>query len=145
MHAPPSGSQSQDTQVYTELLSQDLLDGSKVLTYGPGFSSKIQSRLQTLLPVVHGYTSFYASPSHCWLCFLVPNEYFSVFKSGCGLLCTALTQRAERRNTERSFPFLQHHSPGKTTRRKSLACSITAAVLDRSCLAALQGHSYSMH
>lgn len=45
MHAPPSGSQSQDTQAFTELLSQDLLDGGEVLTYGPGFSSKIQSCL----------------------------------------------------------------------------------------------------
>ena len=45
LHAPPSGSHSQDAQAFAELLSQDFLDGSGVLTYGPGFSSKIQSCL----------------------------------------------------------------------------------------------------
>lgn len=45
MPAPPSGLQSQHTQAFTELLSQNLLDGSEVLTYGPGFNSKIQSCL----------------------------------------------------------------------------------------------------
>lgn len=92
----------------TPLLSQDLLD-----TLQQRMGTGSVPCLETLSASLQSYTSFCASPPHCWLCSLVPNEHSSVFQSGCGLLSTATTQRAGRQSTERSFPFLQHHSSGK--------------------------------
>lgn len=144
--APPSGLQPQDTRAFHRATSSGF--------FGRRRSVDVRAWVQFQDPVLsidplasrpRLYLLLCFSPSHRWLCFLVPNEYFSVFKSGCGLLRTAPTQRAERRSTERSFPFRQHHSPGKTTRRKGLACSIPAVVLDGSSLVTLQGHSYSMY
>lgn len=115
----------------------------------PGFAGRQQradvwARVQFQDPVLSldplcCYTSFCASPSHCWLCSLVPNEHSSVFQSGCGLLHTATTQRAERQSTERSFPFLQHRSSGKNHSQDRSGLLNHCSCPGCSCLASPQG------
>lgn len=59
---PPSGSQPQDMQPFTKLLSQDLLDGGELLTYGSVPRSSPVYRPSCLF--VQGYASL--------LCFSLP-------------------------------------------------------------------------
>lgn len=106
-NAPPSGWQSEHRHPFDKPFSQGLLEGTEALSTGLGLDPRpirVCSPSCLLPKAIPLFVLL--PPSHCWLCFLVPHEYFSVCRSGCGLLSTALIQRAKRWSTERSLPFL---------------------------------------
>lgn len=115
----------------TRLLPRDLLDGSEVLMYGHGFSSKIQFCLQTLsaaLPKL--YPPFVLLPPTAGSAPL--SQMRAPQYSSQAALSSALPQHKEQRDRAQKAALLSSSTTalGKTTHRIGLACSITAVVLD---------------
>jgi len=123
MHTPPGGSQPQDTQAFAELLSQYLLDGGEALTYGPGFSSKIQVHRPSCLLSKAIPPFVLLPPTACSASLSQMNT--SQYSSQAAVSSVLPRHKRQRDRAQKgAFLFSSTAALGKNTHRRGLAQSL---------------------